>query len=149
MPDNGREEYWPAPPRSADLRLAYPYRAGNGHLTKKASTSNTRQEGPSAQALSSQSTLFWRGLLRRFESISETPPSRDEKFRSPTSASVSKTGLLVSVFKTELLVSLFKTQLLVGVFKTRRLEKLRLRRTDLDALHAKASSTLIAADTCD
>ena len=54
-------------------------------------------------------------------------------------------GLLVSVFETELLVSVFKTQLLVGVFKTRRREKLRLRRTDSDALHARAPSTLIAA----
>jgi len=78
-----------------------------------------------------------------FESVSETPPSRDEKFRSPVSASVSKTGLLVSVFKMELLVSVFKTELLVGVFTTRRLEKLRLRRAVLDALHRKASSTLI------
>lgn len=59
-------------------------------------------------------------------SVIETPPSRDEKSRSPVSASVSTTGLLVSVFKTELLV---------GVFKTRRLEKLRLRRAVLDALH--------------
>ena len=44
----------------------------------------------------------------------------------------------MSVFKTELLVSVFKTQLLVGVFKTRHLEKLRLRRTDLDAIECKS-----------
>ena len=54
---------------------------------------------------------------------------------APSTTSVSKTGLLVSVFKTALLVGVFKTQVLVGVVKTRRLEKLRLRRTDLDALH--------------
>lgn len=67
-----------------------------------------------------QASFFWRGLLRRFESVPETPPSQDEIFRSPVSASVSKTGLFVNVFRTELLV---------GVFKTRRFEKLRLRRS--------------------
>ena len=46
------------------------------------------------------------------------------------------------VFKTELLVSVFRTQLLMGVFKTRRLEKLRQRRTDLDALHTKGRRSL-------
>ena len=49
-------------------------------------------------------SLFCRGLLRRFENVSETLPSRDEKLRSPVSASVSKTGPLVSVFKTQLLL---------------------------------------------
>ena len=67
-------------------------------------------------------------LILKFESVSGTPPSRDERFRSPVSDSVSKTGLLVSVFKMELLVSVFKTELLVGVLKTRRLGKMRLRR---------------------
>ena len=75
------------------------------------------------------------GLLRRFESVSETPPSEDEKFRSPVSASVSKTGLLVSVSKTGLVVSVFQMEIFVSVFKTRRLETLRLRRVVLDALH--------------
>ena len=45
----------------------------------------------------------------------------------------------------ELIVRVFKTQLLVGVLKTGRLEKLRLRRTVLDARRRTASSTLIAA----
>lgn len=87
-------------------------------------------------------SLFWRGLLRRFETVSETPPSWDEKFRSPVSASGSKTGLLLRVFQTELVVSVFKTQILMGVFETRRLEKLRQRRTDLDALHTKGRRSL-------
>jgi len=52
-PDSGREEHWPAPPRSADSLHAYPYCAIDRHLTKQACTQNTKTAGRSAQAASS------------------------------------------------------------------------------------------------